>query len=54
MSREQPPGNHFTLLMPPRVLSFRFRRNKWSDPSVDRIVDVVWNKDAFERLAIDT
>ena len=40
--------------MPPRVLGFNLRRKKWFDLSADRIVDVVWNKDAFERLAIDT
>jgi hypothetical protein len=54
MAREQPPNKRFTLLMPPRVLGFKLRRNKWFDLSVDRMVDVVWNKDAFARLAIDT
>ncbi|OQE47389.1 hypothetical protein PENCOP_c001G05768 [Penicillium coprophilum] len=54
MSRDQPPQEPFSMLMPPRVTGFNLRRKKWFDLSVDRISHVEWNKDAFESLAIDS
>lgn len=56
MSRNDPPGEEFKLLMPPRVKGYSFYQNKWCDLNVDQILDVVWRGGAFpafQTLEID-
>ncbi|KAJ5776578.1 uncharacterized protein N7511_001589 [Penicillium nucicola] len=54
MARESPPDETFQFLMPPRIVGFNLRRKKWFKLCTDRISDVVWNKEAFKSLALES
>lgn len=56
MTRNDPPGDDFKVLMPPRIKGYDFHRNKWCDLNVDQISEVVWRGGAsavFHTLQID-
>ncbi|RDW58185.1 hypothetical protein BP6252_13596 [Coleophoma cylindrospora] len=48
-----PPEGNFVYLLPPIVKGYNLKKNKWLDLQVDRIREVVWNKDAFKSLVLD-
>ncbi|OQD82966.1 hypothetical protein PENANT_c019G05994 [Penicillium antarcticum] len=54
MAKGSPPDETLQLLMPPRIVGFNLRRKKWFKLCTDRISDVVWNKEAFKSLAIES
>lgn len=53
MTQEEPPDEKFLFLLPPRIKGYNLRRKKWYEISVDRISDVVWNREAFQSLVIE-
>ena len=53
MSQGEPPDERFDFLSPPRTKGYNLRRKKWFELSVDRISDVVWNGEAFQRFVIE-
>lgn len=56
MARNDPPGDDFKVLMPPRIKGYNFYQNKWCDLNVDQISDIVWRGGAsaiFHTLEID-
>ena len=53
LAKYQPPDEVFALLMPLNIKGYNLRRKKWYDLEVDRISDVVWNKEAFSKVVID-
>jgi hypothetical protein len=53
MARNDPPGDDFKALMPPRIKGYSFYRKKWCDLNVDQISDVVWRGQIFPTLEID-
>lgn len=56
MARNDPPGDDFKVLMPPKIKGYNFYQNKWCDLNVDRISDVVWRGGAsavFHTLEIN-
>ncbi|KAF7534383.1 hypothetical protein G7054_g6264 [Neopestalotiopsis clavispora] len=52
MEKDEPPSP-FVALFPPTIAGFNLRQKKWLDLEVDKIQDLQWNKDAFDRLVID-
>jgi hypothetical protein len=53
MAREDPPDDMFELLLPFKLKGYNLRKKKWYDLAVDRISDVKWNKEAFQKVVID-
>ncbi len=53
MARDEPPDEKFELLLPLKIKGYNLRRKKWFNLVADRIVDVIWNKEAFKSLVID-
>ncbi|KAH8897688.1 P-loop containing nucleoside triphosphate hydrolase protein [Thozetella sp. PMI_491] len=49
MDREDPPDDVLACL-PPTIYGFSFSSKSWRVLRVDRITDVIWNKDAFRQL----
>ncbi|KAK0629143.1 hypothetical protein B0T17DRAFT_524767 [Bombardia bombarda] len=47
------PSEPEIYLCPAEIVGFDLRRKKWDDLQVDFIQDVVWNKEAFNRLEVD-
>ncbi|RDW90972.1 hypothetical protein BP5796_02137 [Coleophoma crateriformis] len=48
-----PPEGNFIYLLPPTIKGFHMKKKKWLDLQVDRICEVVWNKEAFKSLVLD-
>lgn len=53
LTRDEPPDEQFILLLPPKIKGFNLVRKKWYDLVVDRIRDVEWNKEAFQKVVVD-
>ena len=53
IAREDPPDDQFELLLPLNIKGYNLRRKKWYDLVADRVVDVKWNKEAFQQVVID-
>ena len=53
MAQEHPPDDQFELLLPLKIKGYNLRRKKWYDLMADRISDVKWNKEAFQKVEID-
>jgi len=54
MKQDQCPEEHFELLLPLKIKGFNLRRKKWYDLMVDRISDIVWKKEAFTKVVMDS
>ena len=53
MARDDPPDEQFILLLPLGIKGYNLRRKKWYDLMADRITDVQWNTEAFQKVVID-
>ncbi|KAI8955849.1 hypothetical protein F4801DRAFT_586532 [Xylaria longipes] len=53
MKKNEPPDDKFELLLPPTIKGFNMRRKKWYDLIVDRVNDVDWNKEAFQKIVMN-
>ncbi|KAI8631671.1 hypothetical protein F5Y19DRAFT_473352 [Xylariaceae sp. FL1651] len=53
MKKEEPPDDKFELLLPATIKGFNMRRKKWYDLIADRIGDVEWNKEAFQKVVMN-
>ncbi|KAI4941244.1 hypothetical protein J4E91_010821 [Alternaria rosae] len=53
MDDDEPPRAPDIYLFPPTIPGFSLRRKVWIDLVVDRIVDISWNKEAFDHLVAD-
>lgn len=53
MARDEPPDDQFELLLPAIIKGFNLRRKKWYDLVADRVTDVKWNKEAFQKVVMD-
>lgn len=53
MARDDPPDDDFELLLPLTIKGYNLRRKKWYDLMADRVADVKWNKEAFQKVVID-
>ncbi|OJD32646.1 aaa family atpase [Diplodia corticola] len=53
MAEKNPPGDNFSLLLPPTILGYGFHDKKWRPLNVCSIEVVDWNTTAFERLVLD-
>ncbi|TGJ82867.1 hypothetical protein E0Z10_g5894 [Xylaria hypoxylon] len=53
MKKDEPPDDKFELLLPPTIKGFNMRRKKWYDLIADRINDVKWNKEAFQKIVMN-
>jgi hypothetical protein len=53
MARNVPPDEQFELLLPPTIKGYNLGRKKWFDLVADRVSDVQWNKEAFQKVVID-
>ena len=53
MAEDSPPDDLFELLLPLNLKGYNFRRKKWYDLVADRILDVKWNKEAFQKVVVD-
>lgn len=54
MAKEEPPDDAFLFLLPPTIKGFNMRRKKWFDLIAERITDVQWNEDAFEKVVMNS
>ncbi|KAB2573671.1 hypothetical protein DBV05_g7671 [Lasiodiplodia theobromae] len=50
MNAKNPPDDDFLALLPSHIHAFSLQRKHWLRLPVERITNVTWNKDAFERL----
>jgi SpoVK/Ycf46/Vps4 family AAA+-type ATPase len=53
LSREGPPDDKFELLLPPTIKGFNIRRKKWYDLIPERVRDVEWNTEAFQKVVMN-
>jgi hypothetical protein len=53
MENETPPAENFVYLLPLTIKGYNLKTKKWLELQVDRIAEVVWNKEAFEGLVFD-
>jgi hypothetical protein len=53
IEEDKPPDDKFVYLLPLTIKGYSLKRKKWLDLKVDRIAEVVWNKEAFESLVLD-
>ncbi|KAI1751152.1 hypothetical protein F4782DRAFT_505964 [Xylaria castorea] len=53
MKNDEPPDDKFELLLPPTIKGFNMRRKKWYDLIADRIHNVDWNKEAFQKIVMN-
>ncbi|KAH8792357.1 AAA family ATPase [Hyaloscypha sp. PMI_1271] len=53
MEKDSPPDATFLYLVPPTIKGYNLKRKKWLELQVDRIAEVVWNKEAFQSLVLD-
>ncbi|KAH8890408.1 P-loop containing nucleoside triphosphate hydrolase protein [Thozetella sp. PMI_491] len=50
---DQPPEGNFVYLLPLTVKGYSLKTKKWLDLRVDRVAEVVWNREAFKSLVFD-
>ncbi|TAQ88832.1 hypothetical protein B7494_g2824 [Chlorociboria aeruginascens] len=54
IQEESPPNNKFIYLHPlMMVKGYSLKNRKWRDLEVDRIAEVVWNKEVFDSIVLD-
>ncbi|KAK6527284.1 hypothetical protein TWF281_010472 [Arthrobotrys megalospora] len=53
MKNDDPLEDVRLLVFPPTIYGFHVQEKKWFNLKVDNIVDVVWNKTAFDSLVVD-
>lgn len=53
MARDDPPDDEFELLLPLTIKGYNLRRKKWYDLVADRVSDVKWNKEAFQKVVVE-
>lgn len=53
MKQDEPPDENFELLLPATIKGFNMRRKKWYDLVPERVKDVEWNKEAFQRVLMN-
>ncbi|KAI0534775.1 hypothetical protein GGR58DRAFT_43234 [Xylaria digitata] len=53
MKKDEPPDESFELLLPATIKGFNMRRKKWYDLIADRVRDVNWNKEAFQKIVMN-
>ncbi|KAJ8131879.1 hypothetical protein O1611_g1743 [Lasiodiplodia mahajangana] len=53
MKKEDPPDEKFELLLPATIKGFNMRRKKWFDLVPERVRDVEWNKEAFQKVVMN-
>ncbi|KAI1820846.1 hypothetical protein F4861DRAFT_521315 [Xylaria intraflava] len=53
MKKDEPPDDKFELLLPPTIKGFNMNRKKWYDLAADRVNDVNWNKEAFQKIVMN-
>ncbi|KAI9860340.1 MAG: hypothetical protein M1813_006229 [Trichoglossum hirsutum] len=53
MASDEPPHGNLLLLFPPTIPGYNMLKKMWVDLYVDRISDIVWNKQAFQDLVVD-
>ncbi|KAI0971618.1 hypothetical protein F4678DRAFT_431330 [Xylaria arbuscula] len=53
MDQDELPDEKFGYLLPPLIKGYNLKKKKWLDLRVDRISEVIWNKEAFESLVLD-
>ncbi|ERF73697.1 hypothetical protein EPUS_00951 [Endocarpon pusillum Z07020] len=53
MADPEPPGGNLILLFPSKIAGYNLHRKKWLDLYVDRVTDIIWNKQAFKDLVVD-
>ncbi|KAH6678085.1 P-loop containing nucleoside triphosphate hydrolase protein [Halenospora varia] len=53
IENDNPPDDEFVFTLPPTIKGYNLKTKKWLDLQVDRIGEVVWNKEAFESLVLD-
>ncbi|KAI1122575.1 hypothetical protein F5Y10DRAFT_71376 [Nemania abortiva] len=54
MKKEEPPDDKFELLLPATIKGFNMRRKKWYDLVPERVRDVEWNKEAFQKVVMNS
>lgn len=52
MGSSDPPTEEFCILLPATMVGYAFHDKKWRSLSVEHVVEVKWNKDAFDRLVL--
>ncbi|KAL4739348.1 P-loop containing nucleoside triphosphate hydrolase protein [Aspergillus similis] len=52
MNKVNPPNDPFLLLLPHEIRGFAFNDKKWRTLLVERILDIDWNEEAFDRLVM--
>ncbi|RDW94219.1 ATP-binding protein [Aspergillus mulundensis] len=52
MDNPEPPESPFVLLLPHEIKGFAFNDKKWRTLLVERIMDINWNEEAFDRLVM--
>ncbi|KAF7502676.1 hypothetical protein GJ744_005264 [Endocarpon pusillum] len=53
MANPEPPGGNLILLFPWEIAGYNLLRKTWVDLYVDRVTDIIWNKQAFKDLVVD-
>ncbi|KAI0147807.1 hypothetical protein GGR57DRAFT_245112 [Xylariaceae sp. FL1272] len=54
MDRDEPPDEKFEFLLPATIKGFNMRRKKWYDLVPERVKDVEWNKEAFQKVVMNS
>lgn len=53
MAHDQPPGGDALLVFEPTVMAYNLQEKIWRVLFVDRVTDIMWNKQAFKDLVVD-
>jgi Cdc6-like AAA superfamily ATPase len=53
MARDQPPDGDALLVFEPSITAYNLQEKTWRTLLVDRVTEIVWNKQAFEDLVVD-
>jgi Cdc6-like AAA superfamily ATPase len=53
MDGDQPPEGDSLLVFEPYIRAYNLQEKSWKELFVDRITDIVWNKQAFQDLVAD-
>jgi hypothetical protein len=54
MGRDEPPDQKFEFLLPATIKGFNMRRKKWYDLAPERVREVEWNKEAFQKVVMNS
>ncbi|KAI1170554.1 hypothetical protein F4777DRAFT_594862 [Nemania sp. FL0916] len=54
MDRDEPPDEKFEFLLPATIKGFNMRRKKWYDLVPERVREVGWNKEAFQKVVMNS